>query len=149
MAVLKPPRPPITRSSRSRSDVGRKGELSGKTGSASQRLRQRRVAAREAASPTEPPSSTPERDDLGIAPDHQGAAEATTAGSANTPLDASEAVENEPAEQSNDAFDAATLASVAAPEPSMEAEPSAGSTPLTDAERPRGHGSKRSSPSVG
>jgi hypothetical protein len=95
MAVRKPSRTPVKRSTRGRTDGSREGELSGKAGSASQRMRKRRAAA-EAPEET---SVVNEVQDTGVLP---AAEEVLPLGASAAPLDASEAVESQTIEVSTD-----------------------------------------------
>ena len=137
MAVRKPPRTTVVRSTRSRTDASRKGELSGKAGSASQRLGKRRVAAGAATS--EVPPVTTVGQDSGIVP----ATEAAPA--AKAPLDASEAVERQPVGETADRPGAAGEEPAPATGPIRTAETSAEPAPAADAKPPRAKRSKASS----
>jgi hypothetical protein len=132
MAVRKPPRTTVVRSTRSRTDGSRKGDLSGKAGSASQRLRKRRVAA-GATTSEEPPVATAGQDP-GVVPATE---VATEPAAAEAPLDASEAVESQPVGETADGPGAAGEEPAPATEPLRAAETSAEPAPAADSDPPR------------
>ena len=124
MAVRKPPRTTVVRSTRSRTDGSRKGDLSGKAGSASQRLRKRRVAA-GATTSEEPPVATAGQDP-GVVPATEAATEPAAA---EAPLDASEAVESQPVGETADGPGATSVEPAPATGPIRTAETSAEPAP--------------------
>ena len=124
MAVRKPPRTTVVRSTRSRTDGSRKGDLSGKAGSASQRLRKRRVAA-GATTSEEPPVATAGQDP-GVVPATEAATEPAAA---EAPLDASEAVESQPVGETADGPGATAVEPAPATGPIRTAETSAEPAP--------------------
>ena len=133
MAVRKPPRTTVVRSTRSRTDGSRKGDLSGKAGSASQRLRKRRVAAEGATTSEEPPVATVGQDP-GVVPATE---VATEPAAAEAPLDASEAVESQPVGETADGPGADGEEPAPATGPIRAAETSAEPAPAADAKPPR------------
>ena len=141
MAVRKPPRTTVVRSTRSRTDGSRKGDLSGKAGSASQRLRKRRVAAEGATTSEEPPVATAGQDP-GIVPATEAATEPAAA---EAPLDASEAVESQPVRETADGPGAAGEEPAPATEPLRAAETSGEPSTAAGSNPPRAKSSKASS----
>ena len=144
MAVRKPPRTTVVRSTRSRTDGSRKGDLSGKAGSASQRLRKRRVAA-GAATSEEPPVATAGQDP-GVVPATE---VATEPAAAEAPLDASEAVESQPVGETADGPGATSVQPAPATGPIRTAETSAEPAQATDAKSSRARRRKDSSQPMG